>query len=185
MKRADCAKVHHDLARRRRPIRSVLRRRLPSVSRFCRPGTTGQAVRHAPWRRQRTRRRRGVTLLELIVVIALLGLILAIAAPAIVFPSEKKESELTTIIGTARRAAVLRGEPVTLTFDGANWRIASDAAPSAPAIAAGSLATSLGTLRVYVSPLGTCLADAGSSAVTMRWSALDCRFVSGPEARAP
>jgi type II secretory pathway pseudopilin PulG len=126
-----------------------------------------------------------VTLLELIVVIALLGLILAIAAPAIVFPSEKKESELTTIIGAARRAAVLRGEPVTLTVAGAAWRIASDAAPSAAPIAAGSLASSLGTFRVHVSPLGTCLPDADNGAGSSNWNALDCRFASGPEARTP
>ena len=141
-------------------------------------------MRHAPRRRQPTIHRRGLTLLELIVVIALLGLILAIAAPAIVFPSEKKESELTTIIAAARRAAVLRGEPVTVTVAGAAWRITSDAVPSAAPIAAGSLASSIETLRVHVSPLGTCLPEADGSAGSSNWNALDCRFASAPEARA-
>jgi prepilin-type N-terminal cleavage/methylation domain-containing protein len=120
--------------------------------------------------------RRGLTLLELIVVIALLGLILAIAAPTFIVPSPQRDSELTTVLAAARRAAILRGEPVTLAFDGSGgWRIDGDATPTASPIATGKLGSSVGQLRVRVSAVGTCVIDPGASAPVADWNPLDCR----------
>jgi prepilin-type N-terminal cleavage/methylation domain-containing protein len=97
------------------------------------------------------RSRRGVTLLELIVVLALLGLVLAVAAPAYIVPATTSISDLGSSLATARRAAVLRGEPVTLTVDNAGaWRVDGDASPTAPAIATGRFASTVGRLRVRV-----------------------------------
>jgi Tfp pilus assembly protein FimT len=92
-----------------------------------------------------------VTLLELIVVLALLGLVLAVAAPAYIVPATTSISDLGSSLATARRAAVLRGEPVTLTVDNAGaWRVDGDASPTAPAIATGRFASTVGRLRVRV-----------------------------------
>ena len=116
-----------------------------------------------------------MTLLELIVVIALLGLVLAIAAPTFIVPSSQRGSELTTVLATARRAAILRGEPVTLAVDASGaWRIDGDVTPAAAPIAAGHLGTAPGTLRVRVSPMGTCVVDPAVGAQVTDWDALAC-----------
>lgn len=130
-----------------------------------------QAVRH-----QRIARRRGVTLLELIVVLALMGLVLAIAAPAFITPRSNASGGLTDVVATARRAAILRAEPVTLAIDSnGTWEIDGDATPNAPPIATGKIAASIGALRVRVSPMGTCVPDE-SAPGKAQWNALDCRL---------
>jgi len=116
-----------------------------------------------------------MTLLELIVVLALLGLLLAVAAPAFVIPTEKKESALAVVLAAGRRAAILRAEPVTLIVgQNGDWRLDSPATAGASPIATGTLARSAGALRVQISPLGTCVATEGAS--TLRnWNAVQCR----------
>ena len=75
-------------------------------------------------RQARAYARAGVTLLELIVVISVLGLILAVAAPSFLTPDGQPSSELADVVATARRTAVLRGEPVTLVIEtNGVWRI--------------------------------------------------------------
>jgi prepilin-type N-terminal cleavage/methylation domain-containing protein len=133
-------------------------------------------MRHEPGRRRR-RVRAGVTLLELIVVIALMGLVLAIAAPSFIAPAPERKSELTSILQTARRLAILRGEPVTLLVDDAGaWRIDGDATPTAPPIDFGTLGSKVGVFRVRVSPLGTCVGDAPRATGLGDWNVVDCRF---------
>jgi hypothetical protein len=120
-----------------------------------------------------------VTLLELIVVLALLGLVLAVAAPAFIVPAATSISDLGSSLATARRAAVLRGEPVTLTVDDAGaWRVDGDASPMAPAIATGRLDSTVGRLRVRVSPLGTCIPEPVDGARVPDWNALGCTLTS-------
>jgi prepilin-type N-terminal cleavage/methylation domain-containing protein len=145
----------------------------------------GQGVRHRTTLRSPIAPRRGVTLLELIVVIALLGLILAIVAPAFIVPSPKRESELATALATARRAAILRGEPVTLAFRDEVWEIDGDAMPAAAPIATGRLGASVGSFRVHVSPMGTCVTAAVGPSNSAEWNALDCRFSRETAERAP
>lgn len=141
-------------------------------------------MRHRSVPGTRGTRRRGVTLLELIVVLALLGLVLAIAAPTFIVPSERQESELAKLVGSARRAAILRGEPVTVVLDGNAWRIDGDANPAAPPIATGSIGSPVGTFRLHVSPIGTCIAESDDEAAVPTWNALECRIASTVEARA-
>ena len=147
----------------------------------------GQGVRHSQRPRLSPRLRRGVTLLELIVVIALLGLILGIAAPAFIVPSPKPQSELATVIATAKRAAILRGDPVTLAFlESGVWQIDGEATPTAAApIATGKLGAAVGAFRIHVSPMGTCIVGNTVATNVAEWNALDCRFGREPEERAP
>ena len=120
-----------------------------------------------------------MTLLELIVVLSLLGLVLAVAAPAFIVPAVAPTSDLGSALATARRAAVLRGEPVTLIVDDAGaWRLDGDASPTAPSIATGRLASSVGRLRVRVSPLGTCIPEPVDGARVPDWNALGCSLTS-------
>ena len=139
----------------------------------------GQAVRQ----RLPSGQRRGVTLLELIVVMALLGLIVALAAPAIVPSAERPKPELNVILDRARRAALLRGEPVTVTIDEQRWFIEGDASPASSPIASGTLVAPVPRLRVHISPIGTCILDAGPRATPTGWNALDCRITT--EGRVP
>ena len=133
-----------------------------------------QGVRH-----RMSTHRPGVTLLELIVVLALMGLMLAIAAPAFITPRAAGESGLTGVVATARRAAVLRAEPVTVVIEATGaWAIEGDATPNARPIATGTLAEPVGQLRVRVSPLGTCVPDRAIGGTTSTWDALDCRLES-------
>lgn len=120
-----------------------------------------------------------MTLLELIIVVALLGLVLAVAAPAFIVPATTSTSDLGSSLATARRAAVLRGEPVTLTIDDSGaWRVDGDASPTAPSIATGTLASTGGRLRVRVSPLGTCIPEPVDGTRVPDWNALGCSLAS-------
>ena len=141
-------------------------------------------MRHGVTRRGSLTRRRGVTLLELIVVMALLGLVLAIAAPALIAPGEKREPELAAIMSAARRAALLRGQPVTLVVDRNAWRVDADDPRASAPIASGSVESAVGAIRVHVSPLGTCVADANGQAIAQTLNGLDCRFAAPVEVRA-
>jgi prepilin-type N-terminal cleavage/methylation domain-containing protein len=119
--------------------------------------------------------RAGVTLLELMVVIAMLGLLLAIAAPAFIVPNARGTDDLHSVLAAARRAAVLRAEPVTLSIDDAgSWTLGRDGAPSEPAIAAGTLRDTPGRVTVRISPLGSCVPELISTAPAADWSASAC-----------
>jgi len=127
-----------------------------------------------------------VTLLELIVVLVLLGLVLAVAAPAFIVPATTSTSDLGSALVTARRAAVVRGEPVTLTVDDAGaWRVDGDASPTAPSIATGRLGSTVGRLRVRVSPLGTCVPDPLGGAHAADWNAVGCSVASSGRGARP
>lgn len=131
----------------------LLHRRSTFSIRLRRLDRVGQAVSQHP--KPQGSRRPGATLLELIVVLALLGLLLAIAAPAFIVPNEKSEPNVAAVVATARRAAILRAEPVTLTFEeNGAWRVDSDATPGTSPIATGRLASSTNGVRIRISPLG-------------------------------
>jgi prepilin-type N-terminal cleavage/methylation domain-containing protein len=118
--------------------------------------------------------RAGVTLLELIIVLALMGLVLAVAAPAFIVPKSEHESDLAAVLSSARHAAILRAEPVTLSIDDAGaWRIDGDASVAEP-IATGTLGGPVGRVRVHVSPIGACVGEAASE-TAMDWDVADCR----------
>jgi prepilin-type N-terminal cleavage/methylation domain-containing protein len=135
-------------------------------------GCQRQGVRHG---RRPACQRAGVTLLELIVVIAMLGLILAVAAPAFIVRPERTRNDFQGVLAAARRTAVLRGEPMTLSIDDAGvWSLTGDASPTAPAIASGTLEASPGRTRVRVSPLGACVPDLVPATPPQDWSAAGC-----------
>jgi type IV fimbrial biogenesis protein FimU len=125
--------------------------------------------------------RRGVTLLELIVVLALLGLVLAIAAPSFIVPNAGQQSELGRAIEAARRAALLRGEAVTLSLarDG-SWHVVSDVSPNAPSIAVGTFRGPTTPLRIHVSALGTCVPESADGSTVPTWNATSCSAMSVP-----
>jgi len=124
----------------------------------------------------------GVTLLELLVVLLVIGLVTALAAPALVRPqpADVAESSATRVIDRARAAAVRRGETLALDVsrDG-RWTLLVAHADSLP-LDSGTLDTREPRVprRLVLSPLGLCLPDATDDApgdATAAWDAAACR----------
>ena len=61
--------------------------------------------------------RTGFTLLELVVVLAILGLGMAVVAPSLVLRSPSPEEALQRVVADARRVATRRAQTVTLDID--------------------------------------------------------------------
>jgi prepilin-type N-terminal cleavage/methylation domain-containing protein len=100
-----------------------------------------------------SRRRRGVTLLELLIVLVLMGIAAAVVAPMLRLATPAVASPAAAVLQRARQAAVRRAEPlrVELAADGA-WRLTSQR--DGVAIDSGSVA------RADIPASG--LADAGA-----------------------
>jgi prepilin-type N-terminal cleavage/methylation domain-containing protein len=123
---------------------------------------------------------RGLTLLEMVVVLVLLGVVLALSVPPLVPPRTGSDDPVQGVLDTARRAAVRRAESLSLAIDAdGRWVIAS-ADPSAPeTVRSGRLDRSPGAaLRATVSPLGACWIDAGADA-SPRLDPVRCRLAEG------
>ncbi len=110
-------------------------------------------------------RRSGVTLLELLVVLCLIGLVAAVVAPAIRAPAPARPA-LEQLMLAAREAAARRGEVVYLRIDASGrWRMEGAASPSPGVIAGGQIAPpGPAPVTVILSPIGTCAVDVPTAA---------------------
>ncbi len=116
---------------------------------------------------QRAIRRRAFTLLELVVVLAILGLVASLALP--VFAARQRdESPLRSVISRAQQAAVRRAESITLDIGpGGRWSIAT----GTEILHTGTLAGDVAALRLRITPLGACFAELPAPA---DWDAVAC-----------
>jgi prepilin-type N-terminal cleavage/methylation domain-containing protein len=110
----------------------------------------------------------GVTLLELLVVLTLLGLAAALAAPAFLTPGPpagEQGAALGAPLRAARDNAIRRAETLYLTVSATGrWRLDTPSDTAAP-LATGAARDYAGPpITVVVSPLGTCGLDAASAA---------------------
>jgi prepilin-type N-terminal cleavage/methylation domain-containing protein len=122
--------------------------------------------------------RPGVTLLELLVVLVLLGLVAALTAPAALrAPTDAALSEETRVVSMTRAAAVRRGETLALDVraDGV-WTMKVARGDSLP-LGEGRIAAPRPPVRLLVTPLGVCLPD-GDDADAAPWDATACRPVA-------
>ena len=123
-------------------------------------------------------RRRGFTLLEVIIVLLLMALATALVAPAITSRQPRTRDELAALLQVARMAAVRRGEVVTVTVAASGqWRLDGDASAAAGPISSGQLgAKPAAPLTVAVSPLGACAPalDSASTALLASVDPLTC-----------
>jgi prepilin-type N-terminal cleavage/methylation domain-containing protein len=102
--------------------------------------------------------RQGFTLLEVLIVLALLGILASQVAPA--FPTRPPGAgrDAGTVLEAARRLAVQRAAPLVLSYlpDG-TWVLTSFPADGGAPVASGTLASPSPTaLRFHISPLGGC-----------------------------
>jgi hypothetical protein len=95
-------------------------------------------------------------------------------------------SDLNAALGAARRAAVLRGEPVTfLADDRGAWQVDGDASPAASPIVTGTLDAPVGRLRIRVSATGTCVPEPIDGVPLPNWNALRCGFGESSQTGRP
>lgn len=130
--------------------------------------------------------RRGVTLLELLVVLILLAVTAAVVLPTFMPPSTTADADPTaTVVASARRVAIRRGEPLRLRIandgvwalvtlhdgaavDAGRVKSVKHSADDAPTVSTGLVLT--------IDALGSCQPDHGSAAgatydpLTCRWS---------------
>ena len=132
------------------------------------------------------RARRGVTLLELLVVLVLMGISAAIVVPALQPPVELRSDSAAAVVERARRAAIARGEPVRLRIetDGV-WALVSlregDPIGSGRSSAAHKPNAAATAIDLRIDAMGSCTpgsvrADLVNAIV--RFDPLSCRFDS-------
>jgi prepilin-type N-terminal cleavage/methylation domain-containing protein len=104
--------------------------------------------------------RRGVTLLELLIVLTLMGVAAALVAPALVRPAAAPMSASREIVSLARKQAIRRGEPlrVTMWADGA-WTLATQR--DGALVDSGRAQDSLLRADLLLDALGTCVPAEG------------------------
>ncbi|MDQ3243040.1 MAG: type II secretion system GspH family protein [Gemmatimonadota bacterium] len=104
--------------------------------------------------------RKAITLLELIAVMAVMGVILALAAPAFVVPSPSPADQVQQVVTSVRRAALRRGESMSLEISASG--IWNAWAPSRSGVARmqGKIdSASTAAMRLRISPVGVCVVE--------------------------
>ena len=109
---------------------------------------------------------RGLTLLEMVVVLVLLGVALALSFPSLVPPRAATDDPLQRVLDDARRFAVRRAEPLSLAIEAdGRWTLEASDRLAPEIIRSGQLDGTRGAaLRVLVSPLGACWIEGSRSA---------------------
>ena len=99
--------------------------------------------------------RSGITLVELVVVLVVLGLTSALVAPALIFPEPAASDPWSPALAAAVEAAASREQTVRLVVerDGRWWLAASG---ELDPVGEGSLDVSAPPFVLAVSPLGSC-----------------------------
>ena len=127
------------------------------------------------------RARRGVTLLELLVVLLLLGLAVALTLPRLSVPRGPDDGDpLARTAAMGRALALRRAEALRLEVDAdGRWRLlARDSVLHRGAIT-GTI-PGVAPLRLGISPLGVCVPEPTDSGAAPAWDAGAC----APLARA-
>lgn len=99
--------------------------------------------------------RRAFTLIELIVVLAVLGLVASLTLPRFT-TSDQDESPFRAVIARARQEAARRAQTLDLDIqsDG-QWSVSTSATP----LLHGTIAGDVAALRLRITPLGVCFAE--------------------------
>jgi len=126
-------------------------------------------------------RRRGFTLVEILVVLILMGLMAGLVAPAVIPPraNDDPASRLRGLVRSSSAAAVKRGEVVRLSLrPTGHWELVGMASAPPDVIAGGRLDISGVGMTLLFSPLGTCSPDFSSerAVAALGFDPLVCDF---------
>lgn len=121
---------------------------------------------------------RGVTLLELLIVLVLMAVAAALVLPSFGRRDGPQETAPVALITSARRAAIRRAEPlrVRLRPDGA-WSLTSQR--DGAVIDSGRVRESLPATDVLIDALGGCVPSAQTATAAM-FDPLTCTALDGP-----
>jgi len=128
------------------------------------------------------RNRLAFTLLELVVVLALMGLAMAVVAPSLVMRPPSAGEALQRVVTTARRAAINRAQTVTLGVDASGaWRVESAGREAGDVLVSGKLDEGPAQpIRIRVSSLGLCMAEADSASGGATFNPMTCSMRDVP-----
>lgn len=119
------------------------------------------------------RRRDGVTLLELVVALTLLGIAAAFTLPSFLWPREATPT-LDAVALYARERAIARAQPLILAVDAdGRWTLTASTADR-QSVDSGRVASPGSALAIEVSPLGRCLVHGAAPAVSSTWDVARC-----------
>jgi prepilin-type N-terminal cleavage/methylation domain-containing protein len=105
--------------------------------------------------------RRAFTLVEMVVVLAVMGIALAISAPSLMLRSD--DGSLHRVVANARRAALRRAEPMQLIVgEKGYWEVQALRSGPTPLLSGRGLRTDGRALVIEISPLGLCTLDVPS-----------------------
>ncbi len=137
----------------------------PGTSKVCH----ANYIRPRVFRSYRHRPALGMTLVELVVVLSLVGLVAAVTLPAIVTPSEPRG--FGQVVRDGRALAVARAQSLrlTITATGAWSLVALDSI-----LATGSVASWTLPVELELTPTGACLPRAELPASWRAWDAVQC-----------
>ena len=120
-------------------------------------------------------KRHGVTLLELLIVLTLMGIAAAVVAPTVTRRFVAAEPGDLAVIGAAKRLAVRRAEPMRLAVgDSGAWRLTSVA--TALLVDSGRVAA-MDPMTIDIDAVGGCV-PARQSVVIIAFDPLRCMTVS-------
>jgi prepilin-type N-terminal cleavage/methylation domain-containing protein len=126
--------------------------------------------------------RKGLTLIEMLVVLLLMGLSAALVAPALLRPAQPAEPALAPLLRNTRNAAVRRGETIYLRIGASGaWRVQGSGVAAEGDLATGQLAGFRGPpLTLVFSPLGTCgpTAETAAAGRALSLNPLTCELES-------
>lgn len=126
-----------------------------------------------------SRNRSAFTLLELMVVLALMGLAMAVVAPSFVVRPPSAGEATQRVVASARRAAMRRAQTVDLQVaNNGDWRAIVAGRDSEEVILSGELpALAAGAVNLRISPLGICMSRAETGAARAQlFDPLTCSF---------
>ncbi|HEV8364831.1 MAG TPA: prepilin-type N-terminal cleavage/methylation domain-containing protein [Gemmatimonadaceae bacterium] len=111
--------------------------------------------------------RNGLTLIEVMIVIAILAIMAAIVYPNVFRPKPTPAATEMTVIEQAKALAIARTERVRVRIErDGTWQIVSDVVPGSTPLASGSLSEAPPqALVLRVTELGACLPVEGATAI--------------------